>query len=198
MGQLHLFDVYKLLYEKQIEGNMKNITISKLKKALAEKSENDLLEEIITLFKKIPQVKEYYTVAFSEEGENLILGKYKEIITNEFFPKRGYGKARLSVAKKAISDFKKISDKPPLLIDIMLHYVEQGVDFTDNYGDIDSPFYSSMEKMFGGALQLAEKYNLLPYFKERCDEIVNDACDGWGFKDGVSEIYDDFFYTEIT
>ena len=66
-----------------------NITISKLKKALSGKSENDLLEEIITLFKKIPQVKENYTLAFSEEGEELILGKYKEIITSVFFPKRG-------------------------------------------------------------------------------------------------------------
>ena len=58
---------------------MKNLTISKLKKALSGKSENDLLEEIINLFKKIPQVKEYYTLALSEEGEELIFDKYKEI-----------------------------------------------------------------------------------------------------------------------
>ncbi len=177
---------------------MKNITISKLKKSLSGKSENDLLEEIIVLFKKIPQVKEYYTLTFSEEGEELILGKYKEIITNVFFPKRGYGKARLSVAKKAINDFKKISDKPSLLIDIMLHYVEQGVNFTDQYGDIDSPFYISMEKMFEEALRLSEKYNLLSFFKKNCEGIVNGACDGWGFKDSLSETYDEFFDTDIT
>jgi len=177
---------------------MKNLTISKLKKALSGKSENDLLEEIINLFKKIPQVKEYYTLALSEEGEELIFDKYKEIITNEFFPKRDYGKARLSVAKKAINDFKKISDKPSLIVEIMLHYVEQGVDFTDQYGDIDSPFYDSMEKMFEEALRLAEKNNLLSFFQKSCEEIVNGACEGWGFKDGLADTYYEFYDTDIT
>lgn len=142
---------------------MKNITISQLKKALSEKPEKELIEEVINLFKKFPQVKEYYTLAFSAEGEEHVLEKYKEIITNEFFPKRGYGKARLSVAKKAISDFKKISDKPPFIIDIMLHYVAQGVNFTDQYGDIDEPFYNSMEKMFKDALKLAKKKPVIAF-----------------------------------
>ena len=177
---------------------MKNITISKLKKSLSGKDENELLEEIINLFKKFPQVQEYYALAFSEEGEELILDKYKEIITNEFFPKRGYGKARLSIAKKAISDFKKISGKPLLTIDIMLHYVEQGVGFTDQYGDIDGPFYDSMEAMFERALKLAEEYNLLSSFQKNCEEIVNGACEGWGFKDGLADTYYEFYDTDIT
>jgi hypothetical protein len=119
---------------------MKNISISKLRKELSGKTEKELLDEIVSLFKKIPQVKEYYTVAFSAEGEEYVQEKYIKIITNEFFPKRGYGKARLSVAKKAISDFKKISEKPHLVIGIMLHYVEEGVNYTAQYGDINEPF----------------------------------------------------------
>ena len=37
---------------------MRNITISQLKKAFYEKSEKELIEEIVNLFKKLPQVKE--------------------------------------------------------------------------------------------------------------------------------------------
>ena len=177
---------------------MKNITISQLKKALSEKSEKELVEEIANLFKKFSQVKEYYTLAFSTEGEEQVLEKYKIIITNEFFPNRGYGKARLSVAKKAISDFKKISGKPHSITDIMLHYVEQGVNFTDQYGDIDAPFYNSMEKMFEEALKLAEKNNLLPFFQKICEEIVNGACEGWGFKDGLADTFYELYDIEIT
>ena len=176
---------------------MRNITVSQLKKAFSEKSEKELVEEIINLFKKLPQVKEYYTVAFSAEGEELVLGKYKEIITNEFFPKRGYGKARLSVAKKAIRDFTKLSGKPPLTIDVMLHYVEQGVMFTDQYGDIDEPFYDSMKKMFEAALKLAEQNNVLSLFQETCEGIVSNACEGWGFKDGLADTFYEFYHTEI-
>ncbi len=175
---------------------MKNITISKLKKELSGKSEKELTDEIVNLFKKIPQVKEYYTVALCAEGEEHVLDKYKNIITHEFFPKRGYGKARLSVAKKAINDFKKISDKPQLIIDIMLHYVEEGVDYTAQYGDINASFYDSMGKMFEDALKLAEKHNKLAPFQEKCEEIVNEACDGWGFKDELSFTYDNSFPEE--
>ena len=38
---------------------MKNITISQLKKTFSEKSEKELVEEIVNLFKKLPQVDEY-------------------------------------------------------------------------------------------------------------------------------------------
>lgn len=177
---------------------MKNITISQLKKAVSEKSEKELVEEIVNLFKTFPQVKEYYTLAYSTEGEEQVLEKYKTIITNEFFPNRGYGKARLSVAKKAISDFKKISGKPHFITDIMLHYIEQGVNFTDQYGDIDAPFYNSMEKMFEEALKLAKKNNLLPFFQKIGEEIVNGACEGWGFKDGLADTYYEFYEPDIT
>ena len=177
---------------------MKNITISQLKKALSDKSEKELMEEVINLFKKSSQVKEYYTLALSAEGEEHVLEKYKEIINNEFFPKRGYGKARLSVAKKAISDFKKISGKPHLIVDIMLHYVDQGVNYTGQYGDINEPFYNSMEKMFEEALKLAEKNNLLPSFQKTCEEIINEACEGWGFKDGLAGTYHELYGIDIT
>ena len=172
---------------------MKNIPISKLRKELSGKSEKELTDEIVNLFKKIPQVKEYYTVTLSAEGEEHILEKYKEIITKEFFPKRGYGKARLSVAKKAISDFKKISDRPHLVIDIMLHYVEQGVNYTGQYGDINEPFYNSMEKMFEDALKIAKKHNKLSPFQKKCEEIISEACEGWGFQDGLSFTYNEFY-----
>ena len=104
------------------------------------------MEYILNLINKIKWDKRLKAKDYSIVYTDRIEDKYKEIITNEFFPKRGYGKARLSVAKKAINDFKKISDKFSLIVEIMLHYVEQGVDFTDQYGDIDSPFYDSIKK----------------------------------------------------
>ena len=51
----------------------------------------------------------------------------------------------------------------------MLHYVDQGVNFTGQYGDIDEPFYNSMEKMFKDALKLSKKNNLLPFFQKNCE-----------------------------
>ena len=169
-----------------------------LKRILSERSKQELLTEVTTLFLKFPQVKEYYTLQLCSDGQEEILNKYKEKIRNEFFPKQGYGKARLSIAKKSISDFKKISQEPLLTIDLMLFYVDQGVEYTASYGDIDGPFYLSMEKMYLNALKLAYQSKLLVAFEKKSNHIAQNACEGWGFKDQLSEIYYEFYDTEIT
>ncbi|MFN5513453.1 MAG: DUF6155 family protein [Cyanobacteriota bacterium] len=114
---------------------------------------------------------------------------YKKIIENEFFPTRGLGKAKLSVAKKAIAEYKKICKIPVGVADIMLSYVEQGVKFTDAYGDIDEPFYNSMESMYEKAIEWIVRYEIQDVFNARCARIVEDTLGmGWGFNDALSDI----------
>ncbi len=76
----------------------------------------------------------------------------------------------------------------------MLFYVEQGVKFTNAYGDIDEPFYNSMEGMYGKAVEWIVKYEMQYVFEERCMRIVEDASGiGWGFYDTLSDIYSGAF-----
>jgi hypothetical protein len=57
--------------------------------------------------------KEYYQLKLAgNEGDAQVLEKYKAIIKKEFFPARGFGEARLSVARKAVMDYKKLSNSP--------------------------------------------------------------------------------------
>ncbi len=122
-----------------------------------------------------------------------LLNKYKEIIKNEFLPKRGDGKGRLSVAKKAISEFKKISKDRKLIAELMIYYVEVGVDYTNNFGDINESFYMSMEGMYEQAVKLIVNNELVHFFKDRCIKIVHDTKEiGWGFHDELSSIYYEF------
>ena len=79
---------------------------------------------------------------------------YKARIRHEFFPARGFGAARLSVARKAIANYRKLSPPPASLADLMLFYVETGVQYTNTYGDINATFYRSMETMFQRAARL--------------------------------------------
>jgi hypothetical protein len=86
-------------------------------------------------------VKEYYQIRLSDDDG--VLQKYKAIIEHEFFPvsDRKDPPARLSVAKKAITDYKKLTDSQVNIADIMVFYVETGVRFTNEYGDINEAFY---------------------------------------------------------
>ena len=66
----------------------------------------------------------------------------------------------------------------------MVFYVETGVSYTDNYGDINERFYLSMESMFEKALKLIISNGLTVPFRVRCLNIVDDTADmGWGFHD---------------
>ena len=169
---------------------MKELTITELKKHLKTRSHEDLVKEIVELYKKFTDVKDYYTSNISLYGMKNILDKYKKIIENEFFPSRGFAKLRLSVARKAVNDFKKMTTSNFDIADIMLFYVENGVEFTNEYGDIDEQFYMSMESMYEVALKHICESKLTKEFYTRCAQVVEDTSGiGWGFHDTLGDLF---------
>lgn len=169
-----------------------NLTI--LKKHLKTRSQAELIADIAELYKRFQPVKDYYRIQLYPQDEQQVASEFKKIIKDEFFPARGYGRAKLSVAKKAITEYKKVSLTIVGLIDIMMFYVEQGVKYTIAYGDIDGAFYISMETMYEKAIQEMIKNQKQDIFQKRCLKIVNDTSDmGWGFHDALSDIYEDAF-----
>ena len=84
-------------------------TIADLKKELAKRTKEQIIQEISTLCQRFPQVREYYRSQADDTDD--IVNKYKEIIEKEFVEgkARGFPKARLSVARKSVNDFKKIT-----------------------------------------------------------------------------------------
>jgi Family of unknown function (DUF6155) len=169
-------------------------SLTDLKQYLKNCSPAELISDITELFKRFEPVKDYYQIKLSPQEETQVSAKYKKIIENEFFPTRGYGKAKLSIAKKAVTEYKKIGKNPVGVADIMLFYVEQGVKFTNAYGDINEPFYNSMESMYEKVVELIVKYEIQDVFDARCALIVKDTSDvGWGFHDALSDLYSNAF-----
>jgi len=163
--------------------------INDLKKILKELTKEELIKSIVDLYKKNEFVKDYYSSKYADDSNLSVLIKHKDVIDNEFFPARGDGRGRLAVAKKAITEFKKISNDKNSIAELMIFYVETGVKYTECYGDIDEPFYLSMESMYERAMKYIVS-NLIGEFNDRCLKIVNDTTDmGWGFHDQLCEIY---------
>jgi len=63
---------------------------------------------------------------------------------------------RFSVGKKAISDYFKATKDRIGQLELMIYYVEIGNQFIIDFGDIDEPFYSSLESMFNRILSNIE------------------------------------------
>ncbi len=175
---------------------MARATLPVLKQYLAGRPVDELRADIADLFAKLDAVKDYYTLRLNGPDED-VAASYKARIKNEFFPARGYGQARLSVARKAVNDYKRLAPPPAGLAELMVYYVEMGVAFTNAYGDISEPFYSSMEKMYASAADYIAKHGLRAEFQARCKRIVADTSGiGWGFHDMLSQTYDEYFPDE--
>ena len=163
-----------------------------LKKELKNLEKDEIIELIAELYKKNTSVKEYLDY-WAKPNEKELFNKYKDKVFEAFYPKRGFA-LKLKDGKKAISDFKKLKPSEELIADLTLFYVETGVSFTNDYGDISEGFYSSLETTFLSALTIMRKINLLKKFENRAAKIVNDTRNiGWGFHDYLSDVYNEFY-----
>lgn len=173
---------------------MSGITHKSLQGYLKRQSKEELIKQISETYAKFDLVKDYYQGKINSKASDKILQKYKAIIKKEFFPSRGFGKARLSIARKAISDYKKVSSSKEGLADSMLFFVEMGVSFTNAYGDINDSFYNSMETMYERVVSYLAENNIQSKFQARCKSIVDETNGiGWGFHDVLAERYYEYF-----
>ncbi|QGY47875.1 hypothetical protein GM418_30730 [Maribellus comscasis] len=165
---------------REVKNNLKNL------------DKKQLIDLIGELYKKNKSVKEYFDF-YVNPNENELLSKYRDKVFETFFPKRGFG-YNLKEGKKAISDFKKLGVSNDSLADLMLFYVETGVEFTNDFGDINESFYSSLEKTYEQALNLMYENGVLEKFASRAQKVMSDTSDiGWGFHDYIAQVYIDFY-----
>ena len=159
-----------------------------LKKELEGFDKKKLIGLISELYDKNKSVKEYLDY-YLKPDESEILKVYKVKVREAFFPKRGIN-YNLGSGKKTIGDFRKLSPSPESLIDLMIYYVECGVEFTNNYGDINESYYLSLAKVFRDSLELIDINLLHKSFNDKAHNIVDISENiGWGFYDAVLNLY---------
>lgn len=164
-----------------------------LKKLLQSMDKEGLISLILEMYGTKKEMAEYLDYYVSpNEKEQFI--KAKKIVENEYFPAKGWAKERLSVAKKAISDFSKLKPSPELEAELMIFLVECGCRYTNDYGDMSEAFYTGMENNFSRALKFIEKHGLLERFRPNAERCVqwSSSC-GYGFEDAMGSIFDEYY-----
>ncbi len=166
--------------------------LRELKNELKKQDKEELIKHISELYKKFKPVKEYFDFYVNPNEED-ILEQYKEKVREGFYPKRGYA-LKLSISRKAINDFKKLGTSKESIADLLLYFVECGVELTNEFGDIDENFYSSIESAYAKALEIMQKERILPKFQNRAYEIVEGTKNiGWGFHDYLGDVYYEYY-----
>lgn len=102
---------------------------------------------------------------------------------------------RFREAKKIISEYRKSTSDLRGTLDLMLTYVERGHAFTNDFGDIDEPFYDALINMLERfAVELRRspaKYELYELFSSRLMAIRKTSDIGWGYGDFVQDTVDE-------
>lgn len=165
---------------------------SNFKKEIESFDKKQLVKLIMDVYNKNSSAKKYLDCLFNPNEEE-VLKIHKQKVREAFYPKRGFG-FKLTIGKKAISDYRKLNPSSDSLIDLLLCYVESGVEFTNDYGDIDERFYLSIEGVYYNALKLIDKVGLQNKYMDRAFQITKKAEHiGWGFHDAISSCYYDVY-----
>ncbi|AKB32903.1 hypothetical protein MSSIH_2213 [Methanosarcina siciliae HI350] len=121
--------------------------------------------------------------------KNKLLEKSRKIIKEEFLTEKRLVKIHYSTVERAINDYSNASGDFVGTLDLMLTYVEEGVQFARIFGIIDDEFYDSVEGMLDRLCELLktnEGQKHYPLFRERLLKACRDSENiGWGFEDAI-------------
>ena len=157
--------------------------ISDLKKILDELTEEELKQEILKLYAKLPQVKDFYNQdLMSEDERQEVLKGYKDKVYKQFWTSGGNPKGMINntTIKGIISDYEKIALFPYDVVDLLIYRVEVATDIADQFGGMADSNYNASITAFKKAIKLIKDNNLMVHFQDRCKQILKaDNLDYW-------------------
>lgn len=148
-----------------------------LKEYIHHLTKEQLQDQILDLYARFKDVKEFYDFAFNPK-ENKLMEECKFKISKEYFPVNGRkAKMRRSVAQNYIRHFKRLGVDSSLIADIMLYNIEVAQTYTSEQFIKQESFYKSMLKSFQEAVTYIRDNGLDNEFKARLNKIVDESID---------------------
>jgi hypothetical protein len=144
-----------------------------LGKYLKELRKEELEEQILELYERLKEVKQYYDFIFNPK-EDKMLDEAKFKIYREYFPQKGRKpKKRRSVAQRHIKNFLKLGVDPKRSADLMLYNIEVASLSNEEKRSRQITFYTSMFKSFKEAAFHIDRFKLGSEFDPRLEELMD-------------------------
>ena len=169
-------------------------TWQQIKKELTGYDSSDLLTVIKNLYDLSKQNQAFLMGVVDQQASfEALKAPVIKAIAKAFDPPRGFPSFKPAQAKRAVYQFAKISSQHEAL-EMMLLFVQSGIQATTQYGDIDEAFYTSLEDMWENALELILQHRGLPGVVEsqlpKLKKILATAQGfGWGFSDQMNDLF---------
>jgi hypothetical protein len=148
-----------------------------LRKYLKELNKEQLEDQLIDLYDRFKNVKEYYDFAFNP-NESALIEQCRFQISKEYYPVNSRkAKLRRSVAQKWIKKLISLDADSSLLADVMFFNIEIAQTFSGENFVRQESFFTSFYKSFDEALRYVSEKGILPEFRGRIEKIAGDAWD---------------------
>lgn len=128
------------------------------------------------------------------QRDEALWGRYRQRIEENFFAKDEWGTPQspnMLVAARPVADYQQATGDILGTLELMLTFVESGTQFTNQYGDIDEPFYEGLELMLADFRDLLLANPSLYEQGNLAQRLVNLQQNagwlGWGYGDYVTE-----------
>ena len=146
-----------------------------LKKYLNDLSKEQLEEQILELYGRLKEVKQFYDFVFNP-NENKRVEECKFKIQKEYFPVSGRKpKKRRSVAQKHIKSFIKLGMESSFIADLMLFNLETAIQYAAEFPVKQEAFYISLQRSYMEARKYISQSGLNTEFEQRLEKISNEA-----------------------
>lgn len=162
-----------------------------LKKYLKELTKEQLEDQILDLYHRFKEVKEFYDFAFNPR-ENELMEQCRFQISKEYYPVKGKkAKLRRSVAQRWIKKLIILDADASLVADVMFFNIEIAQSFASEHIIRYESFFTSMYKSFDEALRFVSEKGILNDFRGRIQKIAGDAWDQkWPNRQGFEDLAD--------
>ena len=161
--------------------------LNDLKKVLKELSKEELSEIIFDLYKSNKAVKDFLHYHLNQSDEQLI-DKYKAEIKKAINPDKI--KIKLAKARKTLSDFKKIGAQPEAQAELMLYYIEQGINFSARFDYDTDSLLKSLLSVYVTLLKLIKSEYLSEHFSDLAKKTAENVFE-------INDIWGSLFYDEL-
>ncbi len=146
-----------------------------LKHYLKGLNKEQLEDQLLDLYHRFKDVKEYYNFAFNPK-ENELIEQCRFAIAKEYFPlSKRKAKARRSVAQKWIRKLKVLGVGSSLIADVMLYNVEMAQAWANSKKPGQEGFFRSMAKSFDEAVAFIAENGLQQEFVFRIEKITEEC-----------------------
>lgn len=154
---------------------MKKFTKKALLEHLAKSEKDDIVAEVMVLFDKFNNVKEYYKSELSDNSS--LLDKYKKKITDAYAAANPSDRRTNMNLNKLISDFKRIAVYQTELAELLIHRVEYGVKAFTRNPKRSEAFYNCVINSFEEAIKIIRSGDTVEEYRKRIFDLVERSAD---------------------